>query len=181
MKKGNQETAVLISIRPEWCEMIISGEKTVEVRKTRPKIEPPFKCYIYCTHPNYPHEDFFVLNPGTIDATAFYGGGHIIGEFICDDIKNIVQVGFPDRVYSEVSKNGYPLPVDYPAMCLTERQLNDYGAGKQLYGWNIHVCMIYKQPIAYIEFCHIGGKKLIKHPPQNWCYVEELPRAEDGK
>lgn len=40
--------AVLISIRPKWCEKIISGEKTIEVRKTRPKMDTPFKCYIYC-------------------------------------------------------------------------------------------------------------------------------------
>lgn len=41
--------AVLISIRPKWCELIASGKKTIEVRKTRPKIETPVKCYIYCT------------------------------------------------------------------------------------------------------------------------------------
>ena len=41
--------AVLISIRPKWVEKIVSGEKTLEVRKTRPKLETPFKCYIYCT------------------------------------------------------------------------------------------------------------------------------------
>lgn len=41
--------AVLISIRPKWCEKIISGEKTIEVRKTRPKLATPFKCHIYCT------------------------------------------------------------------------------------------------------------------------------------
>lgn len=29
--------AVLISIRPQWCEKIASGEKTIEVRKTRPR------------------------------------------------------------------------------------------------------------------------------------------------
>jgi predicted transcriptional regulator len=41
--------SVLISIQPKWCELIASGKKTVEVRKTIPKIEKPFKCYIYCT------------------------------------------------------------------------------------------------------------------------------------
>ena len=41
--------AVLISIRPTWCELIANGEKTIEVRKTRPKLDTPFKCYIYCT------------------------------------------------------------------------------------------------------------------------------------
>ena len=42
--------AVLISIRPKWCEKIANGEKTVDVRKTKPYLETPFKCYIYCTN-----------------------------------------------------------------------------------------------------------------------------------
>lgn len=41
--------AVLISVQPKWCELIASGKKTIEVRKTRPKINMPFKCYIYMT------------------------------------------------------------------------------------------------------------------------------------
>ena len=41
--------AVLISIRPEWAEKILFGKKTQEVRKTRPCLEMPFKCYIYYT------------------------------------------------------------------------------------------------------------------------------------
>ena len=44
--------AVIISIRPKWCQMIASGEKTIEVRKNRPKLDTPFKCYIYCTAVN---------------------------------------------------------------------------------------------------------------------------------
>lgn len=40
---------VLISIQPKWVEKIASGEKTIEVRKTRPKIDTPFKVYIYAT------------------------------------------------------------------------------------------------------------------------------------
>ena len=41
--------SVLISIRPKWCALIASGKKTIEVRKTYPKLPTPFKCYIYCT------------------------------------------------------------------------------------------------------------------------------------
>ena len=41
--------AVLMSIQPKFCELIASGKKTVEVRKTKPKLETPFKVYIYCT------------------------------------------------------------------------------------------------------------------------------------
>ena len=36
--------AVLISIQPKWCELILRGEKTIEVRKTKPKLALPFKC-----------------------------------------------------------------------------------------------------------------------------------------
>ena len=68
--------AVLISIRPEWCEKIARGEKTVEVRKTRPKLDTPFKCYIYCTKGN--------------DARRLRGSwGKVIGEFICDRVETI--------------------------------------------------------------------------------------------
>ena len=39
--------AVLISIRPRWCKKIINGNKTIEVRKTRPKMDPPQSwCYV---------------------------------------------------------------------------------------------------------------------------------------
>lgn len=41
--------AVLISIKPKWCDLIRRGRKTVEVRKTCPKLEVPFKVYIYET------------------------------------------------------------------------------------------------------------------------------------
>ena len=46
--------SVLISIQPKWCELIANGKKTIEVRKTKPKLETPFKCYIYCTRQGRP-------------------------------------------------------------------------------------------------------------------------------
>ena len=52
--------AILISISTKWVENIASGEKTIEVRKTKPKIETPFKCYIYCTMGNGVKGDYLV-------------------------------------------------------------------------------------------------------------------------
>ena len=83
--------AVLISIRPKWCEKIINGDKTIEVRKTRPKLDTPFKCYIYCTLPKYPHEDFIATD---YPRPQFYGGGKVIGEFTCDRIDWITHIGY---------------------------------------------------------------------------------------
>lgn len=81
--------AILMSIKPKWCEKIFSGEKTIEVRKTTPKLETPFKAYIYQT--KKPVEVW--LN-GTgrhiseYDKTCWYndGSGKVIGEFICDKV-----------------------------------------------------------------------------------------------
>lgn len=41
--------AIMISIKPEWVEKILNGEKTIEIRKTMPKCDLPCKVYIYCT------------------------------------------------------------------------------------------------------------------------------------
>ena len=95
--------AVLISIRPKWCEKIVNGDKTIEVRKTRPKMNTPFKCYIYCTLPKYPHEDFIATN---YPRPQFYGGGKVIGEFTCDRIDWITHIGYtgiPNLVETRIS------------------------------------------------------------------------------
>ena len=91
--------AVLISIRPKWCQKIASGEKTIEVRKTKPKLETPFKCYIYCTQDK--HLAFMQNQTGTnliacmdVDAAIPVGGaignGKVIGEFTCDKIETVI-------------------------------------------------------------------------------------------
>ena len=44
--------AIMISIKPEWCEKICNYKKTIEIRKTMPKCELPIKVYIYCLNDN---------------------------------------------------------------------------------------------------------------------------------
>ena len=186
--------AVLISIRPKWCEKIANGNKTIEVRKTRPKMNTPFKCYIYCTLPKYPHEDFIATD---YPRPQFYGGGKVVGEFTCDRCCGIVRVGFDgvnERPQYFTRLDGWRYtPVDdlLTAAQLTREDLEAYLAGGAGYGWHISGLLIYNQPRKLSEFqratdpcdsCHaeytwectdckkIGGN--IKRPPQSWCYVE---------
>lgn len=42
--------AVLLSIRPNWCKLIWSGMKTIEVRKNRPTLKTPFKVSDRCCY-----------------------------------------------------------------------------------------------------------------------------------
>lgn len=155
--------AVLISIRPKWVEKIANGEKTIEVRKTRPKLQTPFKCYIYCTLPKYPHEDFILTD---YPKPQFYGGGKVIGEFSCDQF----WIGTPHNTNSLFCM----------AACMDGFDTEKYAKGKTLYGWHISDLLVYDEPRDLGEFrkpefptrLRLEDDE-IKRPPQSWCYVEE--------
>lgn len=175
--------SVLISIRPKWCEKIASGEKTIEVRKTSPKLETPFKCYIYRTKGTVPH----IINGKWVQMEV---GGTVIGEFVCDCVTPLYNVCTDDwkrltgglhRIEKELVNQA----------CLTEAQLHTYAGGKNCFAWHISNLKIYDTPKELSKFprpfencidkvcdefgcasCENGG--YIKRPPQSWCYVEEL-------
>ena len=83
--------AVLISIHPRHCENIASGKKTVEVRKTAPKLKTPFRCYIYETKDRRFENIAVCWNDGTPD--FIHATGKILGEFVCDRIGTIRDEG----------------------------------------------------------------------------------------
>lgn len=158
--------AVLISIRPKWVEKIVSGEKTIEVRKTRPKLETPFKVYIYCTmdHP------YISVSCGELDKlnyrtnTVGRCNGKVIGEFTCDQF----WIGTPHNTN----------PLFCMAACMDGFDTEKYAKGKTLYGWHISDLRIYDTPKELSEFNGLRDTKFgaapyeIKRPPQSWCYVE---------
>lgn len=166
--------SVMLSIRPKWCEKIASGEKTIEVRKTKPKLETPFKCYIYCTSgrpdlnipisPERLTQDY--LDTGSMQSlNCPLGNGKVIGEFTCD------------RVYELAPLNHAPDDVEKQA-CLTREEIVNYLKGTG-YGWHISDLLIYDQPRELSEFTGLRNTRFgaapydIKRPPQSWCYVEE--------
>ena len=193
--------AVLISIRPKWCEKIISGEKTIEVRKTRPKMNPPFKCYIYCTmdHP------YISVSCGGLDKlnyrtnTVGRCNGKVIGEFVCDDIfERIVRVGGscePPK-YCICDWNMYCTPLDtlLADACLTKDEMEKYLDGGVGYGWHISDFKLYDKPLPLNTFkkwfreCAYSDLGLaipdcekctdcgcyVQKSPQSWFFVEEL-------
>lgn len=171
--------AVLISIQPKWVELIANGEKTIEVRKTKPKLETPFKVYIYCTIGSGVKGDYLV--PSGIQC------GKVIGEFVCDRIddfrccsvpyKKENNLGYGRFVDNGVYKvNGWHEGVvferndiyidsmlknnDLKEMCLSAQEIFDYiGIGKHLYAWHISDLKIYAKP-----------KELSEFRKQNFCY-----------
>lgn len=180
--------SVLISIRPKWCELIASGKKTVEVRKTKPKLDIPFKVYIYETKgrteiPTFIDEDGHEI---------YEGRGQVIGEFVCDSMTEFRANNGIQTYYNDVIKD----------TCLSDIEIIKYASGKQLYGWHISDLVIYDKPKELREFLkpcidpqryckvctyrhvifhsdiydedyEIECSNRVMKPPQSWCYVEE--------
>jgi predicted transcriptional regulator len=189
--------AVMISIQPKWVELIVSGIKTIEVRKTRPKIDTPFKCYIYCSK----SKPYLYKNPNNnelfLDRDLYRGGdyedrflsGKVIGEFVCDYITSFKAMGEVQALYNETKET-----------CLSHDEIVKYANGRRLYYWHISQLKIYDKPKELGEFysiakngsdCCVGciyhetpnyeapcvkcfcDRKYLISPPQSWCYVEE--------
>lgn len=155
--------AVMLSIRPKWCEKIISGEKTIEVRKNRPKLETPFKAYIYCTtgRPdlNIPisrerlMQDY--LNTGSMKSlNCPHGNGNVIGEFTCDRIYKIDKDS-TDFLFKAGGLSVYKQAAEEKCglrVAMTDDELHGYLGHCQGYGWHISDLVIYDEPKELIEF-----------------------------
>lgn len=195
--------SVLLSVQPKWCELIASGKKTVEVRKNRPQLETPFKCYIYCTktkcmtmqHGFFGYlDELYRANNGEIkygfaspdDWPVIHMNGKVIGEFMCDKISDMFSL-------SHFWIDQWEKPT-----CLTMQQIWEYSKGlEHLYAWHISDLKIYDKPkeLRYFhapfynycpsELCESNTPcdksclfryscLKITRAPQSWRYVEEL-------
>ena len=195
--------AVLLSVQPKWCALIANGKKTVEVRKTIPKIETPFKCYIYQSKSK--DRLMYVMKDGDENYGVIYHGKpvfiktysehsnpceqKVIGEFICDAIISHCEMANADIA----EQRG----------CIRREQLFEYANGAELYGWHISDLKIYNKPKSLSEFgtlcdedcpncefwkCDMVNQherdmdctnssyplRPLKRPPQSWCYVEVM-------
>ena len=205
--------AVLISIKPKWCHLIATGQKTVEVRKTKPKLQVPFKVYIYCTLP--PREELFChggiyeyaselirLQSGEIvydygmrlccdpEGRPYSSDNFlcrkVIGEFICDEIRDCRDVFIEPT-------------------CLSTEEWLRYTDGykRQVWGWHISDLKIYEKAKPLNAFykecpgldntgmcwdcemangeecdCTINAQLHLTHPPQSWCYVDLIREGQ---
>jgi len=161
--------SIMLSIQPKFCELIANGKKTIEVRKTRPKAEPPFKVYIYCTKPSKSHQTIYgcmVLNSDELyrhpKEGIKYGdsielmccnseeyskdnflNGKVIGEFLCTDIYLIKANNIIQSYFN--NRHG---------TCLTDEELCIYANDKDTYGWQISNLVIYDTPKELRTFNH---------------------------
>ena len=167
--------AVLASVRPLYCYYYAIGRKTLELRKTCPKLDGPFKVYIYCTQKNYllsyPMNDgykFFDTN-NKEDANSYkHYEGKVVGEVLCDNVYTVKNdngnfhcVEFPEKT-NEIARDSCLGYVDMKRYCLLTS-----------YAYHISDLKIYPEPIEIGRFTLTNGNQVIR-PPQSYFYVKEL-------
>ena len=183
--------AILMSIQPKWCEKIFSGRKTIEVRKTAPKLETPFKVYLYCTNGRFDITDIDDLTSESVRIVS-EGRGKVIAEFVCDRVEKYdIDLG---GNYYRISDE------DSVQACLDQNLLFKYGNGRDLYGWHISEPKLYdepkelewfRKPCNWTHDCHTCKRAVwaddgtfydcddtITRAPQSWQYVQEVEGNE---
>lgn len=151
--------SVLLSIRPEWTARILSGEKTIEVRKKFPKDYQGW-VYIYCTKGKMylkQCEHFRILYPSEIANKGYYLNGKVVARFWCDKVEEtFYQKAQYDEQLERILKDS----------CLTDDQLWEYADNDTFYAVHIRKLEIFDEPK---ELSELG----IKTSPQNYCYLEK--------
>jgi predicted transcriptional regulator len=143
MKPWSSE--ILISIKPKWCELIFSGQKIDEIRRTKPNgaWNGPYTVYVWQT-----------------------GNGGVVGKFT---VRRFTYVqAWKDLDGEKHLGNTFGL-----CHCIDPHELFDYlykpaAPGKPYPGgwaWRIEDPVKFDKPLPLSDFG-------LKRPPQSWQYVD---------
>lgn len=205
---------IMMSVHPRWIELIktIIGQKDgkplykkrYEIRKKRPKQEPPYRCFLY-------------------ETIAKGGCGKVVGEFVCDQVVEFESEFVDDDCYESIgvvwydeddgerevsifTDNGDANFLNNKLCeesCVPLNELRRYvGVGiNTFYGWRISDLKIYDTPRELTEFARVGvcfekwqtffpagslmatrenfdKVNLLHHPPLSWQFVREVQHEE---
>ena len=181
-----RKRSVMLSVHPQWCEKIINGEKTLEIRKTIPNLKSPFKVYLYCTKGKQ-GEGLIVGREGAtlvtcsnyhlaIPVGGHIGNGRVVGEFRCDRVYMYSAISHDDII--NISDEEI---VRRSCLSIEEiRKYEDRGNTQDskfwhygVFAWNINHVIPYNIPYRVRAFRHAGSTEQLIRPPQSWCYVED--------
>ena len=118
--------SIVISIRPKWVAKILNGEKTIEIRKSKPKEQVEW-VYIYCTK----------------DKDLDYGfNGKVVARF---------KISYIDKIQTALAFNENIDEIEINSN-LTLTDIMRYAEGKNVYGWHIQKLQIFNKSKELSEF-----------------------------
>ena len=134
--------SIVLSVRPPWARQLVTGEKTVELRKrSLPGTGRPVKAFIY-------------------ETKTLGGCGAIIGEVIFEG---------RDSQWRPLPLHEVPphaLPMVMVAACVTFEQARSYSGKPGMWDWTNVLwawCVGNNKPVEYT-----APKELCGPPPQSW-------------
>lgn len=160
---------ILVSVKPKYAELEMSGKKTIEVRKFY--IKPPFKVVNYVIKDKIGTGIFMY---GTELMGGYLLSGKVVYEYVVNKVDKIINRG--NGFYIDGENNGYTNLIA-KASCLDFIDLKNYFKEKNGYALHISDLKIYDKPKELKKFatmCKHSGEKPITRPPQDFVYVEEI-------
>lgn len=118
--------SIVISIQPKWTARILNEEKTIEIRKSKPKEQVEW-VYIYCTK----------------DKDLDYGfNGKVVARF---------KISYIDKIQTALAFNENIDEIEINSN-LTLTDIMRYAEGKNVYGWHIQKLQIFNKSKELSEF-----------------------------
>lgn len=170
---------IILSVQPQWLHKIITGKKTIEIRKSMPKdCEYPIDVYLYCTK-NKPYlyeslEELWWWNDGVLEPFGDkYGvrlsdfelpkkfhdsesrgwnkllNGFIVAKFTLNKVDRINNYGSCFEIANE--SYAYTNSIGNRS-CLDFNDMKKYLNDKNGYAWHIDNLEIFKKPMELSEF-----------------------------
>lgn len=133
---------IIQAIHKEHADNILSGKKTLEIRKGAPSGDFPYTVYLYETK-----------NSG--------GQGLVVGLYTC---KGKISLKYPSSLLKDEQARKI-LENCAKRACVTVEQLLDYADGGEIIAWVISEPIRFKKPRSLDMF---GLEK----PPQSWQYLK---------
>lgn len=181
-------------------------EKRIEVRKTAPK-EVPFKAYIYETKESKRRYLDDRFNSFLDNKSHYTDMGKVIGEFVCDKVYLIKNQGsrfsVADEEQSVTNEIARQSCLDYDDMVGYLGNKDGYGlhiTALKIYDKPKELSE-FRKPLNRVwgsycnDYCDRGcisfgstdyscndywdWERGLTRPPQSWCYVEELCKAQN--
>jgi predicted transcriptional regulator len=193
--------ALILSVRPQHAYNILNGEKTLELRKSVPK---GFKGWVYV----YVTKGKPILwDIEDVSGIDFYGQRYLIRDENLT-MSDLIYTGkklngtipfrfwFDDYSFMEFFEDDFVIDGAYDYnqlfqdgvhpkdMCLTNKELEQYGKGKPLYAWHIKNLDIFPKPMQLSDFAK--PRKSMKQENKYW--IHKAPQSymyawvkEEGK
>jgi predicted transcriptional regulator len=157
--------SIIISVRPEWAQKILNGEKTLELRKSVPKdIKEIIKeqggiwVYMYVTKSgmvgHFDGYNYFAVSKKSHIKRHPTWNGKVVARWWFDDYYEINKIPTSNNYFLQKARQFPNIPYNYilDKLCLSNDDLWDYGNGKDLYAWHIKRLEIFDKPMELGEF-----------------------------